>query len=80
MAQTFRGKISLDKAMRQKWCGRSRRFKQTFRGGWQTFRVFGVGRKELGGKSKVRKDGRGKDDGKREGRDGGEWRWGGIDN
>ena len=23
-----------------------------FRGGWQTFRVFGVGRKELGGKSR----------------------------
>ena len=23
-----------------------------FRGGWQTFRVFGVGRKDLGGKSR----------------------------
>lgn len=28
----------------------------------------------------VGKDGRGKDEGKREGRDGGEWRWDGIDN
>jgi hypothetical protein len=31
VAQTFRGKISLDKAMRQKWCGRSQRFFQIFR-------------------------------------------------